>query len=247
MVPSSLIVERRGMIRIIPKKERHHSDFGWLDTYWLFSFSDYYDRNNVQFGSLRVFNDDIVAPRTGFPSHPHREMEIITIVLSGEIAHQDSMGNWSVIRAGDVQRMSAGTGLTHSEYNLSDKSVHFYQIWIYPDRPGGAPSYDQRSFTSEQWSNKLLPVASGQGLAGAVTFDADATIYRADLASGKELSFQTGADRAVFIYLTSGALRVNGEILRSNDQARFEPEGVINLRAKKDASLILIDVPAGAS
>ena len=121
------------MIEIVKAGARHLSDFGWLKTYWLFSFSDYYDPRNIQFGALRVFNDDVVQPGTGFPTHPHEEMEIVTIVLDGEMTHQDSMGNKTVIRTGDVQRMSAGTGLTHSEYNLADRPVHFYQIWIFPD------------------------------------------------------------------------------------------------------------------
>lgn len=129
------------MIKIIPKGKRHFSDFGWLKTYWLFSFSDYFDPDNTRFGALRVFNDDIVAPGTGFPTHPHREMEIITIVLEGEITHKDSMGNKMVIRAGDVQRMSAGTGIIHSEFNLGDEPVHFYQIWIYPDEAELQPGY----------------------------------------------------------------------------------------------------------
>ncbi len=126
------------MIDIIKADQRHFSDFGWLQTYWLFSFSSYFDPQNIRFGSLRVFNDDVVNPGTGFPTHPHEEMEIITIVLEGEMTHQDSMGNKTVIKAGDVQRMSAGTGLTHSEYNLAEKPVHFYQIWISarPKRPG---------------------------------------------------------------------------------------------------------------
>lgn len=173
------------MIDIIKADQRHFSDFGWLQTYWLFSFSDYYDPHNIQFGALRVFNDDVVAPETGFPTHPHEEMEIVTLVLEGEMTHQDSMGNKTVIKAGDVQRMSAGTGLTHSEFNLTDKPVHFHQIWIYPDTKGLAPSYDQESFDAEAWANRLLAVASGQGIDGAVTFHTDATIYRCSMDKGR--------------------------------------------------------------
>ena len=169
------------MIDIINAAERHFSDFGWLKTYWLFSFSNYYDPQNIQFGALRVFNDDVVEPGTGFPTHPHEEMEIITIVLEGEMTHQDSMGNKAVIKAGDVQRMSAGTGLTHSEFNLADKPVHFYQIWIFPDKAGLNPTYDQNSYEASDWKNRLLPVASGQDIQGAVTFHTDATIYRCAL------------------------------------------------------------------
>src|SRR5512139_2308538 len=169
------------MIQIIPADKRHFSDFGWLKTYWLFSFSNYYDPSNIQFGALRVFNDDVVAPGAGFPTHPHEEMEIVTIPLQGEMTHEDSMGNKGVIKANDVQRMSAGTGLTHSEFNLADKPVHFYQIWIFPDSKGLNPTYDQRSFSPVTFRNRLVPVASGQGIPETVTFHTDATIYRSEL------------------------------------------------------------------
>ncbi len=174
------------MINIIRADDRHFSDFGWLKTYWLFSFSNYYDPNNIQFGAIRVFNDDVVEPGTGFPTHPHQEMEIITIVLKGEMTHQDSMGNKTVITAGDVQRMSAGTGLTHSEFNLATEPVHFYQIWIYPDQKGLQPSYDQKRFSPNDWNNRLLPVASGLNVPGTVTFHTNATIYRCHLEAGRE-------------------------------------------------------------
>ena len=187
------------MIQIIPANKRHFSDFGWLKTYWLFSFSNYYDPLNIQFGALRVFNDDVVEPRTGFPTHPHEEMEIVTIALSGEITHKDSMGNKNVIKAGDVQRMSAGTGLTHSEFNLAKEPVHFYQIWIYPDLAGLKPSYDQKSFSPDSWKNRLLPVASGQGLHGAVTFHTYATIYRSDLEARQKIDFKVTESRRIFI------------------------------------------------
>src|SRR5210317_1297551 len=162
------------MIEIIKADERHFSDFGWLKTYWLFSFSNYFDPHNIQFGALRVFNDDVVEPGTGFPTHPHEEMEIITIVLDGEMTHEDSMGNKAVIRAGDVQRMSAGTGLTHSEFNLAEQPVHFYQVWLLPDKKNLEPSYDQKSFTFNEWQNTLLPIASGQGVENTVSFHTNA-------------------------------------------------------------------------
>jgi quercetin 2,3-dioxygenase len=134
------------------------------------SFSEYYDPENIQFGALRVFNDDVVAPHTGFGTHPHEEMEIITIVLDGEVTHEDSLGTKAVMRAGDVQRMSAGTGIHHSEFNLGEVPAHFYQVWIYPDTSGLPPSYDQKSFAGTMWTNRLVPVASGQGLPDVVTF-----------------------------------------------------------------------------
>jgi hypothetical protein len=232
------------MIKIIHSNQRHFSDFGWLKTYWLFSFSDYFDPENIQFGALRVFNDDIVAPGTGFPTHPHREMEIITIVLSGAVTHADSMGNKTVIRAGDVQRMSAGTGLTHSEFNLENEPVHFFQIWIFPDEPGLSPSYDQLSFSPEQWKNRLLPVASGQGLSDVVSFHTNATVYRANFDHNHTITFKTTDSRRLFLYLSSGALDVNGKHLRHNDQARVDIEETVTLTAVGDTGFILIDVPS---
>jgi len=232
------------MIDIVKATDRHFSDFGWLQTYWLFSFSSYFDPHNIQFGALRVFNDDVVAPGTGFPTHPHEEMEIITIVLDGEMTHQDSMGNKAVIKAGDVQRMSAGTGLTHSEFNLASGPVHFYQIWIFPDISGLKPTYDQRFYQPEQWKNRLLPVASGQNMPDTVTFHTDATIYRADLDAGKSLAFEQTSGRRVFLYVTKGGLQVNGQPVREKDQARIDVDEPLSLKAVENSELILIDVPS---
>lgn len=232
------------MIGIIKADERHLSDFGWLKTYWLFSFSNYFDPHNIQFGALRVFNDDVVQPGTGFPTHPHEEMEIITIVLEGEMTHQDSMRNKTVIKAGDVQRMSAGTGLTHSEFNLADRPVHFYQIWIFPDKSGLKPTYDQKRFEASEWQNRLLPVASGQSVDGVVTFHTDATIYRCSLEDGKEAVHKATAGRRIFIYLTKGQITVNGETLKTKDQARIDTDAPLVLKAQQQSELILVDVPS---
>jgi quercetin 2,3-dioxygenase len=232
------------MIQIVRANQRHFSDLGWLQTYWLFSFSGYYDPQNIQFGALRVFNDDVVSPGMGFPTHPHREMEIITIPLSGELTHEDSVGNRMIIKAGDVQRMSAGTGLTHSEFNLGDTPCHFYQIWIFPDTEGLKPIYDQESFSPRDWHNKLLPVASGQGLSNAVTFHTDATIYRADLDPGQVINLPTNDSRRIFIYVTEGNLQADHVRLDREDQARIEPEGDLTLQAHASTSLIVIDVPS---
>jgi redox-sensitive bicupin YhaK (pirin superfamily) len=234
----------KDMIDIIKAEKRNFSDFGWLKTYWLFSFSDYFDPQNIQFGALRVFNDDVVDPGKGFPTHPHEEMEIITIVLEGEMTHQDSMGNKASIKAGDVQRMSAGTGLTHSEFNLGDKPVHFYQIWLFPDEAGLSPTYDQKTFIVDQWKNQLLPVASGQDIAGAVTFNTDATIYRCALEPGKTVTHKATAGRRIFVYLTEGQVKANGNILQTKDQARIDIEGPLVMEAEREAELILIDVPS---
>lgn len=231
------------MIDIIKADQRHFSDFGWLQTYWLFSFSSYYDPQNIRFGALRVFNDDVVNPGTGFPTHPHEEMEIVTIVLDGEMTHQDSMGNKTVIKAGDVQRMSAGTGLTHSEFNLAEDPVHFYQIWILPDQKGLEPTYDQKNYAAKEWKNRPLPVASGQNIKNTVTFHTAATIYRCNLEAGKEVGHPVDAGRGIFIYLTRGKITVNGETLKREDQARIDGEESLLLKAQQDSDLILIDLP----
>ena len=228
------------MIEIIRADQRHFSDFNWLQTYWLFSFSNYYDPQNIQFGALRVFNDDVVAPGTGFPTHPHEEMEIITIVLEGEMTHEDSMGNKTVIKIGDVQRMSAGTGLTHSEFNLHDTPVHFYQIWIFPDERELPPTYDQKSFDAAEWSNRLLPVASGQQIEGTVSFHTDATIYRCALDKTGDVTHGATAGRRTFVYLTEGQMTVNGHAMVSKDQARIDTEEPIVLAAQKDSEFILV-------
>jgi redox-sensitive bicupin YhaK (pirin superfamily) len=232
------------MIEIIKADNRHFSDFGWLKTYWLFSFSNYFDPQNIQFGALRVFNDDVVEPGNGFPTHPHEEMEIITIVLEGEMSHQDSMSNKTIIKAGDVQRMSAGTGLTHSEFNLAENPVHFYQIWILPDVSGLAPTYDQKYYNPDNWENRLFPVASGQDIPGAVTFHTAATIYRCSLETGKEVVHHSTAGRRIFIYQTEGRIIANNKRLTAKDQARIDIDQPLVLKAEERSGLILIDVPS---
>lgn len=232
------------MIRKIEASERHFSDYGWLKTYWLFSFSDYYDPSNIQFGALRVFNDDVVAPGHGFPMHPHHEMEILTYVLSGELTHEDSMGNRGVIRAGDMQRMSAGTGLTHSEVNLGKEPCHLYQIWIYPDERGLKPSYAQHSFAGVDRRNKLLTLASGRGEPNIVHFHTDAVLSFADLDAGASVEQPADGSRRVFIYVTAGEIGIDGLHFKEKDQARIDPDGPIRIDAVRAASIVLIDVPS---
>lgn len=231
------------MIRVINAEDRHFTDFGWLQTYWLFSFSSYYNPDNVGHGALRVFNDDVVQPGTGFPTHPHEEMEIVTVMLAGEMTHTDSMGNRAVIRTGDVQRMSAGTGLTHSEFNLGEEPVRFYQIWIHPDVAGLKPSYDQNSYSPKEWHNRLFAVASGQSIPGAVTFHTDATIYRAGLESGRTLRYDSTDDRKLFVYIMNGAMKLNGIELKEKAQARIDLERSLSFEAVSDCECILIDAP----
>jgi redox-sensitive bicupin YhaK (pirin superfamily) len=232
------------MMNIIRADQRYSKDMGWLKTYWLFSFSNYNDPSNVNFGKLRVFNDDVVAPGGGFPTHSHDEMEIITIVLDGEITHEDSMGNRSVVRAGNVQGMTAGTGLSHSEFNGSDKPLWLYQIWIYPDSRELKPGYDQKDFKLSSFKNHLLPVASGQGITDAVKIHADATIYRSSLDADHEIDFKTDQERKIFLYVTSGNLVANNEMLHGGDQARIEHENHLNIKTDSHSEFILIDVMA---
>jgi len=232
------------MIQVIRADERHFTDFGWLKTYWLFSFSEYYDPANIQFGALRVFNDDVVAPQTGFGTHPHQEMEIITIVLDGAVTHEDSLGTKAVIRAGDVQRMSAGTGIRHSEFNRGEVPAQFYQIWLYPDTSGLPPSYDQKSFAGTVWTNRLVPVASGQGLSDVVTFHTDATLYLGSLEAQRSVTHDTNGTRRVFVYITEGELTVDGAQLHPKDQARADAEAALTLTAQTASRFVLIDVPS---
>ncbi len=233
------------MIEIIPSTKRHFNDFGWLQTYWLFSFGDYYDPNNVQHGALRVFNDDVVQDQSGFGRHPHQEMEIVSIVLDGEMTHKDSMGNETVIRAGDVQRMTAGTGLTHSEMNLSDKPVHFFQIWIHPDKPGLEPSYDQQNIPAEVWQKRLALLASNRKDEGAVALNTEASIYRAELKGDTDIHYQADKNRKLFVYVVRGTLALNGSEMATGDQARISGEESIEITGTAD--LLLIDVPATAA
>ncbi len=233
--------------KVVSADERHFTDFGWLKTYWLFSFSDYFDPDNLNWGALRVFNDDVVLAQKGFPTHPHREMEIVSIVLSGALSHKDSTGQEGTIKAGDVQRMSAGTGVTHSEYNHDDVPVHFYQIWMEPGVHSLSPSYEQKHFDENMWQNNLLPIASGQGIPGTVSLHTNATIYRSQLDKGQTVTLASELGRKVFIYLTSGELIVDEKSLNSLEQMRLVSPGVITIKAKKASEFILIDSPKEAA
>lgn len=217
---------------------------GWLKTYWLFSFSDYYDPGNLSHGMLRVFNHDIVAPGTGFDTHPHEEMEIISIILDGEMVHEDTMGNKTVIRKNDVQRMTAGTGLFHSEKNHGNAPVHFCQIWIKPDKSGLSPSYDQKKFSPETWKNKLVQIASGKGDKGVVALNTDASIHRAVLDPGNCIHFNPDKTRKPFIYILKGRLELNEKPMETNDQARISDENRLSITAIDETDFILIDAAA---
>jgi len=234
------------MLTYIPADQRHFaSPAAWLSSYFLFSFADYYDRHNMHFGPLRVFNDDTVAPQNGFPQHPHSEMEIVTLVLEGEVSHEDTMGNRTAITAGEVQRMTAGTGVAHSEMNRQDKPLHLYQLWFMPSQKGLAPSYEQKDLGFLKGkSNELVPLVTGQRvLEDVVYMNSNSTVYWSNLECDKSVTFKTFPIRLTFIYVKQGSILVNGTELGANDQARIDAEDVLEIAATKDAQFILIDLP----
>jgi redox-sensitive bicupin YhaK (pirin superfamily) len=231
------------MINIIPSEKRYHADHGWLDTRWHFSFGDYHDPKNMSFSKLRVFNDDIVRGGGGFGMHPHRDMEIITYMIDGELAHKDSLGNGDLLRPGEVQAMSAGTGILHAEFNNSQTApLHLLQMWIEPRNRGAKPRWAQRRFTRAERQDKFLPVVSSGNVSDTLAIDQDATIYVASLSAGKEVSHSAAA-RHAYLFLISGEATLNGQPLRAGDQARIENESTLNVTAQQDSELILLDLP----
>jgi redox-sensitive bicupin YhaK (pirin superfamily) len=231
------------MIKIRKAGERGHFDFGWLDTYHSFSFDRYYDPNHMAFRSLRVINEDRVAPGHGFPTHSHRDMEIITYILEGELRHEDSMGNGSVIRPGDVQRMTAGTGVAHSERNPSpDKEVHLLQIWIMPNQKSLTPGYEQREFSLEERKDRLRLVASPDGDDGSVKINQDAKLYASILGQGKEVSHQLAGGRHGWIQVARGKVIVNGAGLDQGDGAAISGESAVAIVGLEEAEVLLFDL-----
>jgi redox-sensitive bicupin YhaK (pirin superfamily) len=231
------------MITIRKAAERGHFDFGWLDTYHTFSFGDYYDPEFMGFRSLRVINEDRVAARTGFPTHGHRDMEIITYILEGALEHRDSMGNGSVIRPGEVQRMTAGTGVTHSEANSSEtEQVHLLQIWILPSARGLKPGYEQKTFTDDEKRNRLRLVASADGLDGSVIINQDASVYASVLDAGHEAIHQLAPNRNAWVQVARGKIAINGNDLNQGDGTAISDEPAIAIVASEPAELLLFDL-----
>jgi redox-sensitive bicupin YhaK (pirin superfamily) len=231
------------MIQVRKAAERGHANHGWLDTYHTFSFDSYYDPRFMGFRHLRVINEDRVAPGAGFPTHPHRDMEIITYILEGALEHKDSMGTGSVIRPGEVQRMSAGTGVTHSEYNPSkDEGVHLLQIWIFPERKGIEPSYEQKRFDRNQMKGRLRLVASNDARDGAVKIHQNAEIYAGVLGPGESVRYEIPSDRHVWLQIARGSVELNGEELHNGDGAAVTKEAVLEIRGKSDSEFLLFDL-----
>ena len=231
------------MITIRKANERGHFNHGWLDTFHTFSFGDYQDRDYMGFRSLRVMNEDRVDPGQGFGMHPHRDMEIVTYVLEGELAHKDSMGNGSVIGVGDFQRMTAGTGIYHSEANPSkDKPVHLYQIWIKPNERGLDPSYEERRVVDAKSENQLELVASSDGRDGSLTIHQDADIYLGRLDANARLNHELGKNRHVWLQVLRGAVTLNGKQLGTSDGAAVEQESLLEIAATEPAEIMLFDL-----
>jgi redox-sensitive bicupin YhaK (pirin superfamily) len=232
------------MINVTRSEERYHADRAWLDTRWHFSFDEYYDPANLNWGALRVFNDDVIRPGQGFGSHPHRDMEIITYVLDGELEHRDSEGHTGVIHPGEVQVMSAGTGIVHSEYNHSKEyPVHLLQLWVLPRTRGLKPRWEQRQFAASERSGRLLPVVSSGDIAGTLKIDQDAAIYVSALRAGQDATHRTKPGRKGYAFVTAGSLSLNGIALGTGDQARMADEPKLDLKATESAELILLDLP----
>ena len=231
------------MIRVRKAGERGHFDHGWLDTHHTFSFARYYDPRQMGFRALRVINEDRVEPRQGFGTHPHRDMEIVTYVLEGALAHRDSLGTGSTIRPGELQRMTAGAGIVHSEFNPSEtEPVHFYQIWLEPEREGLEPSYEQRAFPEEERSNRLRLVASPDGSDGSLTIRQDARLYLATLDGGRAVSHELTPGRHAWVQVLRGDVELNGRPMRAGDGAAVSDESDLTIRADGPAEVLLFDL-----
>ncbi|MDR3763377.1 MAG: pirin family protein [Acidobacteriota bacterium] len=233
------------MITLRPAKERGHFDHGWLNTYHTFSFASYYDPKHVHFRALRVINEDVIAPGRGFGMHPHDNMEIITYVLAGALEHRDSLGTGAVIRPGDGQRMSAGTGIVHSEFNPSpDEPVHLLQIWILPDEDklNVQPSYEQKSFSDADKLNRWRLIASPNGADGSVTIHADTRLLVTKLAKGESLPVELDAARHAWLQVVRGAVTLNGQPMQQGDGAGVSEENTFTLAAAEDSEVLFFDL-----
>lgn len=232
------------MITKRPANERGHANHGWLDSWHSFSFAEYFDQGHVHWGPLRVINEDRVAAGRGFGQHGHRDMEIISYVLEGALGHKDSMGHSSSIVPGDVQRMSAGTGVQHSEFNYSDTgTTHFLQIWIVPDRQGVAPSYEERKFSDEEKRGRLRLVASPDGADGSVGIHQDARLYAGLFDGDEQAELALAPGRLGYVHVARGEVEVNGHALSAGDALLYEGEPLVALRNGRQAEVLVFDLP----
>lgn len=232
------------MLKLRPAQARGHFDHGWLDTYHTFSFADYYDPQQMGFRALRVINEDRVSPGQGFGMHGHRDMEIVTLVLAGALEHRDSMGNGEVLHPGELQRMSAGTGIRHSEFNPStDEPVHLYQIWLLPRQNGLQPSYEQKAFPAAEKQGRLRLVASPNGAEGSLTIQQDAQIYLATLTHGQQLKAPLATPRHGWLQVLRGAVQVNEQSMTAGDGLAISDEEGLQITGIADAEVMLFDLP----
>lgn len=231
------------MLTLRKSNDRGHADHGWLNSYHTFSFANYYDPAYMGFRTLRVINDDRVAGGGGFAPHSHRDMEIITYVLEGELEHKDSMGNQAVIRPGEVQRMTAGTGVTHSEYNASKTdAVHLLQIWVLPERSGLTPGYEQKFYTPEEKRGQLRLIASQDGRDGSVRVHQDLSLYATVLGKGEKVTHEVGQNRHLWVQVARGTAIVNGEVLHAGDAAAIEAEPSLAIIGQESAEVLVFDL-----
>ena len=231
------------MIEVRKSNERGHTKIDWLDSRHSFSFGEYYDPKNIHFGSLRVINDDTIQPGEGFPTHPHRDMEIVTIILEGTVAHKDSSGGEGTITVNEIQRMTAGKGILHSEFNASDtETLKLLQIWFIPDQQGLTPGYEQKKFSHEQKRNKLLKVVSGKKEDGIIFINQDAEIFLSDLDAGIKLNYELKDKRGTYIQLVDGILNVDGNKIEKGDALKINGEKKLELTAEKNAKIVLFDL-----
>jgi len=232
------------MLTIRKANRRGHTVLDWLDSHHTFSFGEYYEPAAMGFSVLRVINDDTVAARGGFPTHPHNNMEIVTWVLSGALEHRDSMGNGSIIRPGDAQRMTAGTGVTHSEFNASTTApVHFLQMWVLPERRGLEPGYEQRNFAEADRRGRMRLIASPDGADGSITIHQDARLYDGILGAGASLEQRLDKSRKGWLHVARGAIKANDATLQAGDGAAIENESELKFAASDDSEVLLFDLP----
>lgn len=231
------------MLEVRKSKDRGFTELDWLKSYHTFSFAEYFDAKQIGFSDLFVINDDYIGPSGGFGTHPHRNMEIFTYVISGRLEHKDSMGNGSVIEAGDVQTMSAGTGVEHSEFNPSkDKTVHLLQIWIVPNVKGVTPRYQQNNFNPADKRGKLRPIISENGIEGSLKIYQNAIVYAGLLDGAEKITYPLPADRFAYVHVVRGSLDLNGQSIEAGDGVRVREESVLTLSKGKDAEVLVFDL-----
>ncbi len=231
-------------LQVRKSADRGYANHGWLQSYHSFSFAEYFDRKHMHFSALRVINDDIIAPGQGFGMHPHRDMEIVTYILRGELQHKDSIGNGSVIRAGDVQRMTAGTGIVHSEFNASNANdVHLLQIWIMPDSLNLEPSYEEKHFTAEQKLNQWCLIAARDNQGAALKVNQDMQLYASVLDAAASLAYTVDANRSAYLHIARGKVEIDGQQFEAGDAVMLDGSAQLHIKANIESELLLFDLP----